>query len=150
MKKALFVLSTALLSMGVASAQGNGTTGSVTITVGNSGSVGTLGTAGNVNATPLLQLLSAAQEIVSRLVPFIIGLAVLAFFWFLVQFIFNPGDGEERTKKLHGMGYAVLALFLMVSIWGIINLLGNVFGIGQGGNIPVPTVPKPVIPTTTN
>ncbi len=140
MKKALFVLSTTLSSLALAAAQ---VTGSVSIGFGNGAGVGQVAQQGQVNGGALLSLLALAQEIVSRLVPFAIGLAVLAFFWFLIQFIFNPGDGEERTKKLHGMGYSVLALFLMVSIWGIIGLFGSILGIGQGGSVPVPSIPRP-------
>lgn len=131
MKKALFTASTIVSSLALASAQ-------VSITIGSAASQG------QVNGGALLQLLSLAQEIVSRLVPFAIGLAVLAFFWFLITFIWKGKDNaDEQKKSLHGMGYSVLALFVMVSIWGIIGLLGSIVGVNQGGNIPIPGVPRP-------
>ena len=100
-------------------------------------------TQGQVNGGALLQLLALAQTIVARLVPFAVGLAVLAFFWFLIMFIVKSGDETERKKTIHGMGYSILALFIMVSIWGIIGFLGSVTGIGQGGSVPIPGVPVP-------
>ena len=96
-----------------------------------------------VNTTALTQLLASAQDILSRLVPFAITLAVLVFFWFLIMFIWKSGDPAERKKSLAGMGWSVVALFVMVSIWGIVGFLGSITGIGQGGTVPVPTVPRP-------
>lgn len=129
MKKALLTVSVALSSITLAFAQ-------ITIGVGAQ--------QGQVNGGALLQLLALAQEIISRLVPFAIGLAVLAFFWFLIVFIWKgSSDPAKREDSLKGMGYSVLALFVMVSIWGIIGLLGSIVGVGQGGNIPVPGVPRP-------
>lgn len=90
---------------------------------------------GGTNA--LFKLLALAQTIVSRLVPFLIGVAVLAFFWFLIIFIWKGQDSpEEQKKSLAGMGYSILAIFVMVSIWGIIGFFGSIFGISQGGSMP--------------
>lgn len=81
-------------------------------------------------------LINLAQTVVSRLVPLLIGLAVLAFFWFLVEYIWKgKDDPEEYTKGRAGMFYSVVAIFVMVSIWGIIGLIGSIFGVGQGGDI---------------
>lgn len=102
------------------------------ITVTTSGS--------NVNG--LTQLLALAQTIVSRLVPFLVGVAVLAFFWFLIQFIWKGSEDPEKQKSsLKGMGMSILALFVMVSIWGIIKFMGNIVGIKQGGSMPAFKLP---------
>ena len=134
MKKALTTLSLALSSVTYALAQVGGT-----ITIGNQA------TQGQINGSALLSLLGLAQKIVTLLVPFAVGLAVLAFFWFLITFIWKArDDAGEKQKSMAGMGYSILALFLMVSIWGIIGFLGSMFGIGQGGNVPIPGVPSGV------
>ena len=133
MKKILTTLSLVAANVAVAFAQVGGT-----ITIGSGA------TQGQVNGGALLQLLGLAQVIVVRLVPFAIGAAVVVFFWYLIQFIIKGNeDGEKKQASLKGMGYSILALFVMVSIWGIIGFLGSVFGINQGGNIPVPGVPGP-------
>ncbi|MDB5260069.1 MAG: hypothetical protein JWN37_300 [Candidatus Nomurabacteria bacterium] len=98
---------------------------------------------GQVNGTPLLNLLGLAQTIVNRLVPFAIGVAILALFYFLIMFIFKNDDATKHAANLKGMGLAVLAIFVMVSIWGIVGLVGNISGIGQGGQVPIPGVPSP-------
>ncbi len=127
MKKALLTLSMAAASVSLAFAQ---------ITIAQTAQQG------QVNGSALLGLLQLAQDIVSKLIPFAIAVAVLVFFWFLITFIVKSGDPAERSKSLAGMGYSVLALFVMVSIWGIIGLLGSILGVGQGGTIPIPSVPR--------
>ena len=111
---------------------------SATITIGNGA------TQGQVNGGALISLLNLAQQIVSRLGIFAVGVALLCFFWFLINFIIKGSkDPAEQSKSLRGMAYSILALFVMVSIWGIIGLLGSIFGINQGGNIPIPGIPVP-------
>lgn len=133
MKKTLTTLSLIASNVAIAFAQVQGN-----ITIGQTA------TQGQVNGGALLGLLALAQTLVSRLVPFAIGLAVVAFFWFLIEFIWKGRDDAESKKRgLSGMGYAILALFVMVSIWGIIGFLGSMFGVGQGGNVPIPGVPIP-------
>ena len=99
---------------------------------------------GQVNGSALLSLLALAQALVNNLGIFAIGVAVLAFFWFLIKFIMQGGESAEaKSASLKGMAYCVLALFVMVSIWGIIGLLGSITGVNQGGSIPIPTLPRP-------
>lgn len=127
MKKALTTLSIIAGNVAVALAQ-------VNITIGQSANQG------QVNGGALIQLLTLAQSIVIRLVPLAVGIAVLCFFWFLIRFITKGDSPDEQKKSMTGMGLSILALFAMVSIWGIIGLLGSFFGVNQGGEIPVPSV----------
>jgi hypothetical protein len=102
-----------------------------------------VGGGGAVSGGPLIQLIALAQNIVSRLAILSIGVALLAFFWFLIVFITKGTESpEKRQEGLKGMGYSILALFVMVSIWGIIGLLGNIFGTGVGGGPPTLEMPK--------
>lgn len=138
MKKALSLISLVAGSIMIASAQ-------VSIGVnGGSVSIGTQATQGQINGGPLLSLLALAQTIVSRLGIFAVGLAVVVFFWFLIKFIVKGGDSaDEKNLGIKGMGYSILAIFVMVSIWGIIGAMGGMLGIGQGGSVPIPGIPVP-------
>ena len=40
------------------------------------------------------------------------------------------------------MIYGVIALFVMVSVWGLVGLIGNTFGIQQGGGAIIPSIPR--------
>jgi hypothetical protein len=118
----------------------------------NTGAVGVAGSIGGVkvgftipgtNTTlnlgqggQLLNIFNLVQTLVARAVPLLIGIALLAFFWFLIEFIWKGRDNpEEQKKSKAGMGWAILALFVMVSVWGIIGFMGNILGINQGGTI---------------
>lgn len=111
---------------------GGGVAGGQVITNGATGAVG----------ASLMNLIVSAQGIVNLLVPFGIGLAVVALFYGIVKFIFiGKGDTATHAASLHFIGMALIGLFVMVSIWGLINFMGSVLGIGQGGGIPVPALP---------
>jgi hypothetical protein len=126
MKKALLTLSAAAAGILSVSAQGY-----------------VLGNQNQVNLSAINQLINAASDILGKLVPFLITFAVLVFFWFLIEFIWKGSkDPAKRSESLKGMGWSIVALFVMVSIWGIVTFLGSLTGIGQGGTIPVPGTPR--------
>lgn len=118
----------------------NTVTQQVTLVAGSycAGGVGMPG-----NGGPLLSFLALLQTIINRLVPFLIGLGVIVFFWYLIKFIIKGNENPtEKQEGLRGMGYSILAIFVMVSLWGIISLIGTVTGVGQGGGLPPIQLPQ--------
>lgn len=92
----------------------------------------------------LLNLLSFAQIVVNRLVPFLIGLALVVFFWYLIKFIIKGNQSPDaHNQALKGMGMSILALFVMVSIWGIVAFLANLLGVTPNASVLPPVVPGP-------
>ncbi len=103
---------------------------------GGSLSVGNTNNLYGANPGGIYGLIIMASRIISMLVPVTIALGVLTFFWFLVTYIWLAVDKpDEQRKSLKGMGYSILAIFVMVSLWGIIYFIGSILGIGQGGAI---------------
>lgn len=83
-----------------------------------------------VDGRPLLSLLGLAQLIVSKLVPFLIAVALVVFFYGLVTFIWKGKEGGETLEKSKQlMIYSIGALFVMVSIWGIVAAMQQILGI---------------------
>lgn len=75
-------------------------------------------------ANPLLNLVSLAQTLVGKLIPLMMATALLVFFYGLVMFIWKGKEGGEALEKgKQLMIYSIVALFVMVSIWGIIQLM---------------------------
>ncbi len=72
-------------------------------------------------------LIKSIVDILGLLVPLIFALALLYFFWGLGQFILNAGSEDGREKGKHVMLWGVIALFVMVSIWGIVGILDDTF-----------------------
>ena len=92
------------------------------------------------------QLLAAVGNLASRAIGILVVIALAVFFWGLVKYLFKLGgeEGSKNGKDL--MIYGIVALFVMVSIWGIINFIANFFGLnnqnvlGQNTTSLVPVV----------
>jgi undecaprenyl pyrophosphate phosphatase UppP len=93
------------------------------------------------NFTPIETALNSVRNIINIAIPIAVALAVLFFFWGLATYILNAsGDPGKREEGRTRMIWGVIALFIIVSIWGIVGFLGGLLGIGQGGSAPVPGV----------
>jgi len=66
----------------------------------------------------------------NSVIPLIFALAVVMFIWGAVQFfIINGGEEEKRTQGKQFMLWGLIALAVMISIWSIVNIIGETFGI---------------------
>ena len=74
-------------------------------------------------------LLRSIQRLVSIAMPIIAGLALLGFFWGLVQYIFSAGDDTKKEKGQQHMIWGVIGLFVMMSVFGIMQLIINTLGV---------------------
>jgi len=75
-------------------------------------------------------LLSSFRDILDLIVPVVFGLAVLFFFWGTAQFI-RKDVGNEKTREdgKQKILWSVIALFVMVSLYGILHYIGDAIGI---------------------
>ena len=67
-------------------------------------------------------------NLITATIPVIISLALLYFFWGLAQFILNTGGGKEQEEAKNVMLWGIIALFVMVSVWGLVRVLQSTFG----------------------
>lgn len=88
------------------------------------------------SAADLLSTLALVNRFLNGLVGVIITIAIIVFFWGLVSYLTRVG--EEKHAGLIQMFYGLIAIFVMVSIWGIIHLLQNTFGISGQNQAIVP------------
>lgn len=93
----------------------------------------------NPDLDNVARLVMAIGRLVNLATPIIIGLALLAFFWGLVKYIFAAADDDKASGKSLMIG-GIIAIFVMVSIVGIIQFIGGAFNIGDGGSFTPPTV----------
>ena len=94
-------------------------------------------------AQTLSTILGIFSKIVSALMPFVVGLAVLFFMFGVLQFIRASGNEDEITEGRNRMIYGIIGIFVMVSVWGLVNLLDSTFGLNSG------LIPLPIFPTFT-
>lgn len=71
----------------------------------------------------ILSLLAQASDLINRLIPFVIALTVLIFLWGIFKFVIAGGDGEARKEAQGYIIWGIVALFVMVSVWGLVNIL---------------------------
>ena len=86
-------------------------------------------------------IINQVGTIISRLIPITFALGILFFIYGLAKFIFSAGDPEAHESGRNVMIWGLVALFVMASMYGIIQLATQTLGIQPGGNIPIPNYP---------
>lgn len=92
------------------------------------------------------------------LVPLVFSLAFIVFLWGIFNFFIAGGaDEEKREKGKQFMVWGFIAFFVMVSLWGIVNLMVGTFGFGGQQRPDIPsfnqrqnTNSNPTFPTGTS
>lgn len=102
----------------------------------------------------LKDLFCTVGGLVLLVTPMVVALALLGFFWGLAMYMFSlsGGDGAAAHSaygapaspqgKQSGrtiMLYGIITLFVMISIWGLVNILQTTFGVA-GGSITPPSL----------
>ena len=72
----------------------------------------------------------------TRILPILVGLALVAFFYGIARYIFASREGAELDKAKGILIWSVVALFVMFSIGGIILLLQDTLGIRSDSGLP--------------
>ncbi len=79
----------------------------------------------------------------STLIPLVFAIALLMFLWGVFKYFILGGDdsgSQEQGRQL--MLYAVVGFVVMVSIFGIVNLIAGGLGFSSNENIQnIPNVP---------
>jgi len=93
-----------------------------------------------INTTSLLTIVNSVLRAV---VPILMTLALIYFIWGLIKYVAAAGKGDAEESK-HGkaiMIWGIVALFVMASVWGLVGILQNTFGLS--GSEPAPTINLP-------
>ncbi len=88
---------------------------------------------------PVSNFVRAVNSIVGTLIPLLMAIALVVFFWGLIKYISNSGKGYQEGKNIMIAGLA--SLFVMVSVWGIVNLAQSALGINQNPTVTIPAIP---------
>lgn len=104
---------------------------------------------GGVLLTPFMAL--AAQDveslidkilgIINLVIPLLIAVAVVIFLYGVVKYITAGASEESRKEARSVMLYGIIGLFVMVAVWGLVNVLVETFNLDT--HIPrVPEIPR--------
>lgn len=67
--------------------------------------------------------------IFDTLVAPIIGVAALAFVWGVILIIVKGDDTKAHSDGLKIVSFGIIALFVMVAVWGLVAVLQSTFGV---------------------
>jgi len=97
------------------------------------------------NFTNIQSGIASVASIVDRLIPLVIGIAVLLFLIGVLRFVTAGGDEEKREAARNMIIFGIIALFVMVCVWGFVRILkSSIFG---GGDATTPVeMPRVIIP----
>lgn len=101
---------------------------------------GTGGTSGGLGGS-IIPVINDIITIVGALVPFMLTLAVLYFLWGLAKFVLAAGDEGARESGRSIMVWGVIAITVMVSLWGLVALLQEIFNVNDSASYVAPPVP---------
>lgn len=68
-------------------------------------------------------------NILSLLIPLLFGIALVGFLYGVVKFILNSGNPSKKEEGRTIMLWGIIGLFVMISVWGLVSILTNTFGI---------------------
>jgi hypothetical protein len=119
-------------------------------------------------STTIQDILCTAGKLIGQATPIIAALSLLAFFWGLAMYLFSLSGSSDAASHMGGgygiqaaaspqgkkmgrtiMVYGIIVLFVMVSIWGIVGLLQQTFGLSSGGTLTPPRIGNVNYPTIT-
>jgi len=79
------------------------------------------------------------DTILNPLILLIIGAALVVFLWGVLKYVSKGDAPEERSKGAALMFYGIIGLFVMVSVWGLVNIVvKSFFGTSAPTQPPVP------------
>ena len=89
------------------------------------------------------QLLKAAACFINKLIiPLLFTVALAGFIYGVVTYVINAGNSEKRTEGSQFMIWGIVALFVMISVWALVGVVTNTFGLNYA---TYPTMPVPVL-----
>lgn len=95
------------------------------------GSGGGGGIGCDLSSSPKLQDLFTHVTciIYKSIIPMLFALAVAMFVYGVVQYVINTSDEGKREKGKTYMVWGIIGLTVMVSVWGLVSILGGTFGV---------------------
>ncbi|MGC9605582.1 MAG: pilin [Minisyncoccia bacterium] len=86
----------------------------------------------NCDPKTLCYVVSQVIAYLNLALSLLMAVAIVMFVWYVIKYYIRPNE-ERKQAGLYVM-YSIIGFFVILSIWGIINILGSTFGLGNAGN----------------
>lgn len=80
-----------------------------------------------ITIAPTLNKIS--DVILNPLIVLMFAVAFLYFLWGIFQMIVSAGSDDARSTGRRNMMYGIIGMFIMVSVYGILKIVLDTFGI---------------------
>ncbi|MBI2023940.1 hypothetical protein HYT00_00890 [Candidatus Giovannonibacteria bacterium] len=94
-------------------------------------------------AITIYSIVDNVTALLNKIIPLLFFIATIIFLWGVILYILSGGDEEKRKEGRQYIVYGLVGLFVMVAVWGIVNvLIGFVFPGGPGPAPSLPSLPR--------
>lgn len=80
----------------------------------------------------LFDIVAVFASILSVLIPLVLALEVVFFFWTIAVAIFRSDSADGVLDMRKRLIWSVVAIFVTVSVWGIVQFASSMFGLSGG------------------
>lgn len=93
--------------------------------------------------TNINDVFGLVRNVLNAVIPIIISLAIVVFIWGVLKYVAS-GDAEKKEEGRNLMIWGIIAIFVMVSVWGLVNILIQTFGFNNQNiqDNQIPTLPS--------
>lgn len=82
----------------------------------------------------LRDIIAQLTDYLNEILFLLMGVAIVMFTFYVIKYFIRP-DAERKEAGAYVM-YAVIGFFVILSFWGIVNILQNTFGLQNEANRP--------------
>lgn len=87
-----------------------------------------------VNKPTVATLIDYIISYANRILVLMIGIAVVMFVWYVIQYFIKPDAGRKEGGNY--IMYSLIGFFVVLSFWGLVNILQNTFGLNNSNSRP--------------
>ncbi len=89
----------------------------------------------------VFDVLTVLTDFFFNVVPLLMSVAVLVFFWGIIKFIAQAGDERAVEEGKGFIIYGLVGIFVIITLWGIVGFMQESLGLGGGGIVSdAPTI----------
>ncbi|MDB5245350.1 MAG: seg [Parcubacteria group bacterium] len=90
--------------------------------------------------TTITGIIQSLQNIINLLVPLVFAVAFIVFIYGVFRyFILGAGNEEKRVEGRKLVMWGIIAFAIMISVWGLVNVITGTLNFGSKTRPDVPT-----------
>lgn len=105
---------------------------------------------GSLNTAPIQNLFDSVLTILNTvIVPLVFAIAFIVFLWGVFNYFIAGGANEEkRSEGAKFVLWSIIGFAVMISVWGLVNILVTTFGFNSQTRPCLPTFSGPCVEGT--